>query len=239
MNNANFLQILQNSFFEYLNSGPRSNKKLTVLHGAIARDFAESLGPKFEVRSLGFKDGREYTVNGRYIDKIVDITILDGKEVIAGIGVKFVMSNYAQNSNNYFENMLGETANIRCKKIAYFQILIIPETLPYFEKNGIIKKWERVHEHHLRKYITLSKDDESIYFHTPIKTLLYTIEIPTNNTSGVVSMEDYKRLFNNTKNNSPKLIPVDIVPVSFFERTVIYNNYEVFKEKVISYIKYL
>ena len=69
------------------------------------------------VRKVGFI--------GRYINKNVDIVIYK-RTVIAGIGVKFVMQNYSQNSNNYFENMLGETANIRSKNIPYFQIFVIP-----------------------------------------------------------------------------------------------------------------
>lgn len=67
-----------------------------------------------------FFNGKEMKLDGRYIDKVVDITILKNSKPIAGIGVKFVMQNYSQNSNNYFENMLGETANIRCANIPYF-----------------------------------------------------------------------------------------------------------------------
>jgi hypothetical protein len=44
------------------------------------------------------------------------------------------MQNYSQNSNNYFENMLGETANIRSSNIPYFQIFIIPDEIPYYKK---------------------------------------------------------------------------------------------------------
>lgn len=239
MDNTAFLLILQDTYFEYLKSGARSNKKLKVLHGAIASDFAQTLGSKYVVKSLGYKQGKEHNINGRYINKVVDITILNGEKVLAGIGVKFVMSNYAQNSNNYFENMLGETANIRCEDIAYFQILIIPRVLPYFKNSGNIKKWETVTKHNLKKYITLSKDNVSTYFHTPIKTLLYTIELQTIETNYAMSRNDYIRILSNSKNNSLNLSTVDIVPISCFDRTVIYNNYEIFREKVINYIKSL
>ena len=86
---------------------------------------------------------------GRYVDKKVDITISKKdatmhKDIpVAGIAVKFVMQNYSQNSNNYFENMLGETANIRANKCPYFQIFIILDRLPYYKKETKrITKWE-------------------------------------------------------------------------------------------------
>ena len=115
---------------------------------------------------------------GRYIDKKVDITIMRGSDTVAGIGVKFVMQNYSQNSNNYFENMLGETANIRCSNVPYFQIFIIPEKLPYYEKNGTFKKWELFTEHNVQKYLRLSEDNIETSIHTPTKTLLYVIHLP-------------------------------------------------------------
>ena len=80
------------------------------------------------------------------MEKAVDIAVCQDNKVLAAVGFKFVMSNYKQNSNNYFENMLGETANIRCNNIPYFQILVIPKELPYFDENGEIKTWEEINE---------------------------------------------------------------------------------------------
>ncbi|WP_049757049.1 hypothetical protein [Mycoplasma crocodyli] len=104
------------------------------------------LGNDYDVHSLGYGNGKEIKIPGRYIDKTVDITISKNDSVIAGIGVKFVMSNYKQNSNNYFENMLGETANLRSNNIPYFQIFILPELIPYFDKFGNIRSWEKINE---------------------------------------------------------------------------------------------
>src|SRR5690554_590456 len=108
-----FLEATKKSFITSLETGPRSNEKLKVLHGFIAEDLQNRLGKEYIVKSLGFKDGKEEKITGRYMDKNVDITVIKNKKKIAGVAVKFVMSNYSQNSNNYFENMLGETANIR------------------------------------------------------------------------------------------------------------------------------
>ncbi|MEG7979006.1 MAG: hypothetical protein NY202_03795 [Mollicutes bacterium UO1] len=85
------------------------------------------------------------------MDKRVDIAITKGEETVAGLGVKFIMSNYSQNSNNYFESMLGETANIRTNNILYFQIVICFARPPYFEEKNnnekVIKKIEKVSIH--------------------------------------------------------------------------------------------
>ena len=107
MNNTEFLEQITASFKKFLCTGSRSNEKLKILHGAIASDLYERLGKRFTVHSLGIGDGKEDKIQGRYINKAVDITISDRKKAIAGIGVKFVMQNYSQNSNNYFECVGG------------------------------------------------------------------------------------------------------------------------------------
>jgi len=124
MNNGDFLKIISDSFVEFLKTSARSNRKLKILHGAIANDIKNRLGSEYTIHSLGYGNGKEAKINGRYIDKIVDIVISKNENNLAGIGIKFVMNNYSQNSNNYFENMLGETANIRANKKKYFQIFL-------------------------------------------------------------------------------------------------------------------
>lgn len=102
--------------------------------------------------------------------------IKNGKPV-AGYAVKFIMRNYSQNSNNYFENMLGETANIRSNLIPYFQILIVFEKVPYYKKAGKFLKYDVITEHNLRKYFVLSKDNPDKFYHTPDKTLVVILRL--------------------------------------------------------------
>lgn len=149
--NFDFLTVLQKSFDKYLETSARSNEKLKILHQKIARDLSGKLGEDYTVDSLDFGSGREQTIPGRYLEKKVDVCVSKNGKPQAGVAVKFVMSNYAQNSNNYFENMLGETANIRSSGTPYFQIFIIPEKLPYF-------------------------DNADLFFHTPNKTLFVLLE---------------------------------------------------------------
>ncbi len=232
MDNQEFLKVISKSFRTFLETGSRSNEKLKILHGAIAQDFLLRLGPGYRIDSLGVNDGREANIKGRYIDKKVDITIMHRYQVVAGVGVKFVMQNYSQNSNNYFENMLGETANIRCSNIPYFQIFIIPEILPYYKNNGEFQKWEYFTKHNAFKYLKLSEDNTEVSVHTPSKTLLYVIKLP-NMKNDPMDREDYNEFYRNMTS-----IPVVLSENSYgdFNRAVVYNDYEDFANKVVHYV---
>lgn len=228
MNNTDFLNIIKVSFQRFLTTGSRSNEKLKILHGAIAQDLSERLGNTFEVKSLGFGNGKEGKIKGRYIDKNVDIVVVQEDNPIAGIGVKFIQQNYAQNSNNYFENMLGETANIRSKNIPYFQIFIIPSKMPYYKSNGEFSKWETFNSHHIEKYRILSLDDTTMYLHTPDKMLIYVLDIEEM-TDIITDKENYISYYSDTKKMKINTTNIDNIT---FDRGVILNNYEQFIEKV-------
>lgn len=181
MNNTEFLKVIKNSFRIFLNleteklgKGSRSNEKLKPLHGQIARDLKEHLGETFDIKSLGYGTGKEIKVSGRYYEKKVDLAIMQDGAIVAGYGVKFVMQNYSQNSNNYFENMLGETANIRSNNIPYFQIFIIFDKSPHYDKDKNFCGYDIVAQHQIDKYIELSSDTN---FHAPNKTLLIIIKL--------------------------------------------------------------
>ena len=73
MDNNRFLGVLQASFVKFLQTHSRSNEKLKILHGAIAADLAARLGADYTVQSLGYGNGKEGQIEGRYIDKNVDI----------------------------------------------------------------------------------------------------------------------------------------------------------------------
>lgn len=235
MDNQEFLTVVGNSFKKFLETGSRSNEKLKILHGAIAKDLKERLGVGYSVCSLGIGDGKEEKLDGRYIDKVVDITIKHRQKSVAGIGVKFVMQNYSQNSNNYFENMLGETANIRCANIPYFQIFIIPEKLPYYNKQGLIQKWEEFTIHNATKYLTLSEDNIQTSIHTPTKTLLFVVHLPEIN-QPIVDKTDYVSFY---ESQNDFLVSESNAHYGDFSSAVIYNDYEDFIEKVVHYIRFI
>ena len=232
MDNQGFLKVISNSFRTFLKTGSRSNEKLKILHGAMASDIQQRLGASYSIQSLGVGNNREADIEGRYIDKKVDITIIHNQNIVAGIGVKFVMQNYSQNSNNYFENMLGETANIRCSNVPYFQIFIIPEKLPYYKKNGKFDKWEHFSTHNVQKYLRLSEDNIETSIHTPTKTLLYVIQLPELG----YNPADKNEYINFYQSKNRIIVTLSHTNYGSFGNAVVYNDYESFASKVSHYI---
>lgn len=227
-----FLDAVKRSFIKSLETHARSSEKLKILHGFIAETIQNKLGDDYTVKSMGFEEGKEVAISGRYMDKNVDITIQKDNKNIAGIAVKFIMSNYSQNSNNYFENMLGETANIRTKHVPYFQIFVIPETLPYYQNGGDIARWEEVTENNLDKYKKLSEDDVKLYHHTPDKMLFAIIslgEITGDKPGDKKSYTDY--YLNNNFNVTYSSQVVE------FNNQTIYNDFDLFIDKIYHAIK--
>lgn len=241
MNNEDFLNSIKNLYLEYLRTHRRSPEKLKPFHGKIAEDLQTRLGNNFIVRALGFKDGKESNLAGRYMDKKVDISVFKkvGQNEIAlgGVAVKSIMTNYSQNSNNYFESMLGETANLRSAGKLYFHIIVLPEKLPYFgdkvidgvKVKDIVTKIENITTHNLDKYIKISYDNISEYFHLPNKSLLYLV----NTTSDDISKTKYKSRQHWSEFMQNNLYISKSIQSFNFGNTIIYNDYESFIEKVV------
>lgn len=156
-----FLTAISKTFKAYNTFGARSNKKLIPVHKWFADVIEGKLGKDYSVKSLG-KDG-EFKLDGKYYPKTLDISIFRNKKIITAISFKFVTSNYKQNSNNYFENLLGETANIRRVNVGFAHFLVLRSHTPYYDKNkgnlrGKEKKIEILKESDLAKYINLFND---------------------------------------------------------------------------------
>lgn len=240
LSNHLFLDKILTSFKEFISKGTsRSTAKLKPLHGAIAADIAERLGDHYHIYSQGYGDGKEKKIDGRYIDKMVDITIEDAETQmpVAGIGIKFVMQNYSQNSNNYFENMLGETANIRTANCPYFQIFIILDKLPYYENSGTLKKWEEFTAHNMSKYCKLSADNVDTYFHTPNKTLICVAHIEPDVPTNTGTKADYMAFYHSRLDNLTISFSNHKYTGITHNGTIIMNDYEKFIDKVYHTIK--
>ena len=156
----------------------------------------------------------------------MDITIQRNGKAIAGIAVKFVMQNYSQNSNNYFENMMGETANIRAAGCPYFQLFVILDKLPYYNKDKKIIRWETFTEHNVSKYVVMSQDNTDVFYHTPSKTLIYVVHIPDN--ENLKTHNDYMSYYQ----SNPVTMEISDTLHDTFGPAVILNNYEYFMDKV-------
>jgi len=184
MNNLEekFLQALTETFNAYNKYGARSNKKLIPVHSWIAKTVNSCLNGEFKVDSLG--NGGEQTLNGKYYPKNLDITVSKNEKILSTISFKFVTSNYKQNGNNYFENLLGETANIRRVNVGFAHLIVLRGHTPYYDKNkgnlrGEQTKTEILNEHDLAKYIKLFTDQD--FPHKPDVLGIIVIDVDNSN----------------------------------------------------------
>lgn len=97
---------------------------------------------------------------------------------MAIISVKFIASNFKQNANNYFEHLMGETANLRRAGVGFGYFMVLPEVVPYFKKDGTVAHSEIIGNKHLQKYVNLDQDDD--YPHKPEVMGIVIISLPTN-----------------------------------------------------------
>ena len=187
-----FLKAIAQTFAAYNKFGARSNKKLIPIHKWFLQIIGKNLDRSYTVVGLG--KGGEYTFDGKYYPKTLDISVLNKNKLVATISFKFVTSNYKQNANNYFENLLGETANIRRNNVGFAHFLVLRSLIPYYDKNkgnlrGKLKKIEHLKEKDLTKYVKLFQDQDF-----PHKPEVLGIAVVDFNKKGKASFADLNSL---------------------------------------------
>ena len=165
---SSFLDAISQSLADYHAFGARSSKKLRAPHRWIAESVLARLGDGFRASSFGVGDGKEKTVPGKYYDKTVDVAVekigADNNARVAAVAsFKFVTSNYKQNSINYFEQLLGETANLRRAGVGFAHLLVLRKGMPYLKKSGGVARGEKITEHDMAKYIRLFRDEDLLH----------------------------------------------------------------------------
>lgn len=157
------LAAVKEAYRQYVKHGARSNAKIRVLHGWIISELKGLLDNEYLIQGLSEEGGREQTVRGKYYDKNVDVSISRDGQILGVVSVKFVMTNYNQNKHNYFEQQLGETANLRSNDIAFGHIILRTQPTPYLgrdPKSGkqVVRKVEQVNDDAIRLYTSLAED---------------------------------------------------------------------------------
>ena len=135
------IKIIQVTFKEYLNHGPRSSKKTDCLHEGI-KDLLQNEFPNYTFKIEEWVDSENES--GKKKCDIVGFTKLGNTAIV--FPVKFIMTNYKQNKNNNWENLTGEVLHIKkaIPEIHVVPINIIFNSVPYCESNKIIKKYEKI-----------------------------------------------------------------------------------------------
>jgi hypothetical protein len=163
-NEQTFLAAIQNSYIKYKEHGARSTEKLKPLHLFVADTLRQIWGSKAEINYMG-NGVKELAVQGKFYPKKIDIAVSIDKKTVFCLGVKFVTSNYKQNANNYFEGMMGETANIQSNNIPYAHLIILRYQTPYYKKNNseTPHKTEIITKKDLQKYLNLMSDANQVH----------------------------------------------------------------------------
>lgn len=194
---------LQNNFINAINffyvaynqpGGARSNTKLIPIHKFLSETILKKLKSGYAIKSLGIGDNKEAKVEGKYYPKRLDITIFKEDKIVATVSFKFVTSNYKQNVNNYFEQLMGETANIRRQNIAFAHFLVLQGHTPYYFKNkgnlrGEEKKREIISEKNLQKYIKLFNDMD--FPHRPDLIGICLLDFDQNKKARFINLDDF------------------------------------------------
>ena len=104
MMNYNYAQLFANQF-DFIDNNPdnlksptRSSKVITPIHSAIAQQIQENS----EYTTISLADGEEYTFEGIYGSKKIDIAVFDKNGKLKGaILFKGIRSEYNKNANNF------------------------------------------------------------------------------------------------------------------------------------------
>lgn len=184
-----FILAVRESYTAYNEYGARSNQKLRPLHQWVADEMQRMLGDGYALQSLRKGDeGGEDTVAGKYYDKTVDVSIAKvGGAPMAIVSIKFITSNFKQNANNYFEHLMGETANLRRGGIIFGHLMVLPTVVPYLKRGGAIAREERISNRHLQKYVKLGQDND--YPHRPDAMGIGLISLPLDDLRDVGRIE--------------------------------------------------
>ena len=215
-----FIKALEASFKAYKDFGARSTAKLKPIHKYFADLMSNIWGKVYSVHFMG-EENKEMTIEGKYYPKDIDITVVKNGQPVFCLGIKFVTSNFKQNANNYFENMMGETANIQATgNLPYAQLLILRLETPYYPKNEteIPSKIEKINDKDIAKYLKLIFDSPQA--HRPNYLGIQLIDI--NEKTGKVSLSFIDKSFSK---DTVKFLKKKLSLLNFFNEIETYKNY--------------
>jgi hypothetical protein len=135
-----FLETVDSAFEAYFKYGARSSKKVDILHNYFKECISASLmGKDFSVKT-------EQNVNACNPSgkKKCDIVVYYKNIPVIVFPVKFIVTSYNKNKNNYFENLIGDSTILKKKnpKLIIIPINIIGNKVPNLTGNLKIKNFE-------------------------------------------------------------------------------------------------
>ena len=180
-----FLAAMQESYRMVQRHGVRSNQKTRVLHGWVQDELRRELGHGYAFTGQSPDSTREANVGGMYYGKDVDVLVARDEQELGVISIKFVISNYWQNSVNYFEQQIGETANLRRRNIVYGNLFCVTNPIPYKNRAGEITRRESIRDHDIQRYARLRADHEHIHAPDEMAIAIVTLDTDLDAITGV------------------------------------------------------
>ena len=208
-----FLKAMQESYQKVLDHGTRSNEKTKVLHGWVQDELKRELGDQYTFTGQTPESAREAKVGGMYYDKDVDVLVSRDEQELGVVSIKFVISNYWQNSINYFEQQIGETANLRRRNIVYGNLFCVTNPIPYNRRGGGVTRWERMRDHDIQRYAKLRADHE--HAHAPDEMALGIVELDTEG-NAITGITDISTL--DISDSSRTSLNNELSVIHFFKR---------------------
>lgn len=152
-----FLDFISKSFEEYIQSGPRSCKKVDLLHQGIKSIIEKTLPKSYHVEIE--KNIQSVNTAGK---KRCDIVLYKNKKVSAVFPLKFIMTNYYQNKNNSWEVLTGECVHLKWENpdLHIIPINIIFNSIPYLTKDSDIKYFEEINYNSSFKILEILKEKQ-------------------------------------------------------------------------------
>ncbi|MEA1962608.1 MAG: hypothetical protein U9M94_00005, partial [Patescibacteria group bacterium] len=133
-------------------------------------------------------------------------------------------------SNNYFENMLGETANVKRNNLLYGQILILKEQMPYFSSDKKqFTKVEKINEVNLKKYFKLGSDNSENLYHKP--DIMFIAFVKTGDEKKIIKAIKDEKKISKRKFNRNELAP--LIKLKFLNTA---NLKETFSDEITDFL---
>jgi hypothetical protein len=137
------MKLIEETIQLYFINGARSSKKVDYLHKGIIELIEKKIPPYYKL--LLEENVKSYnTTECKKCDIVIQDTRTNTIKYV--FPVKFMMTNYKQNKNNYWESLTGECCHLKWKNpdINIIPINIIFNRVPYLDSDKKIKKFEDI-----------------------------------------------------------------------------------------------
>jgi hypothetical protein len=146
-----FLNVVRLATENFFLHGSRSSKKVDTIHFYIKEELEQKI-QQFKQLNKDNNDYLEVKVECKIPsinesnNKRCDVVVFKNNIPFIVFPVKFIMSNYKQNKNNFWENLTGEIMHLKYanQELNIIPLNIIFSSVPYLNNKKMIVKFENI-----------------------------------------------------------------------------------------------